>query len=242
MLKVFLYKLKPTILSRNKKILAIDNDLLVLDFVKSNLEREGFLVLTCETSEEGIRMAKQEIPDLILLEIAMPEIDGIEICLQLRALEILRKSALVFYTTKSEDYVQIAGLNAGADDYIIKPVKAKVLLSRVRALLKRHHNLLPLEQDPIIISGAITIDREKYMVFKNDEKIKLPRKEFELLSLLHATPRKVYTRQEIATQIWGHDLGTDNRTIDVHIRKLRKKLGEDFIKTIKGVGYVVGKG
>lgn len=160
--------------------------------------------------------------------------DGVETCQELRQLPTLQKSLIAFYTARNEDYSQIAGFSAGADDYMIKPVKPNVLLLRIKALLKRNK---PRQLSTVIQSGNIRIDRERYIVFKGNEEIILPRKEFELLALLLTAPRKVFTRQDIYREIWGAEFGDKNRTIDVHVRKLREKIGDQFIKTIKGVGY-----
>lgn len=219
----------------NFKILIIDNDAGVLSSVKAALKVEGFSVITSANSHEAIQLAIKEHPQLVLLDLLMPELDGIDICLELRSLPDMIDTLVVFHTERNEDYSQIAAFNSGADDYIIKPVKPRVLVSRLKALLKRH----PTNQEKITKNDTIglIIDRDRYLVYKNGEEIILPRKAFELLSLLSASPRKVFTRNEISKVIWGYEFVGKNRTIDVHILKIREKLGEKYIKTIKGVGY-----
>ncbi|MCW3083342.1 MAG: two-component system response regulatory protein involved in phosphate regulation [Bacteroidetes bacterium] len=217
------------------KILVIDADLEVLSTTEAALKAEGFIVFTSSVSREAIALAKQELPQMVLVDLLMPELDGIDICIELRADETLADTLIVFHTERNEDYSQIAAFNAGADDYIIKPVKARVLVSRLKALLKRHvgYSDSSVKKE---VSG-LTIDRERYVIFKDGDEIILPRKEFELLALLATSPRKVFTRKEISQLIWGYEIFSKNRTIDVHIRKLREKLGERYIKTIKGIGY-----
>jgi two-component system alkaline phosphatase synthesis response regulator PhoP len=216
-------------------VLLIDTDVEILTSIESSLKAEGFKVFVSSNSHEAIQLAKQECPNLILVDLMMPELDGIDICLELRQDEKFKNTLIVFHTETAEDYSQIAAFNAGADDYIIKPVKIRVLVSRLKALLKRYivYNQ-PSEKKEV---AGLTIDRERYMIFKDGEEIILPRKEFELLSLLSTSPRKVFTRKEISQLIWGYEIFARNRTIDVHIRKLREKLGNKYIKTIKGIGY-----
>ncbi len=217
------------------KISIIDVDLEVLSATEQLLKTEGFDVFTSSDSAKAIQIAKEEQPQLVLLELLMPVLDGIDICLALRQDKGLSDTLIVLNSERNEDYSQIAAFNAGADDYIIKPVKGRVLVSRLKALLKRHisHNE-PVEKKDII---GLTIDRERYLILKDGQEIVLPRKEFELLSLLSKSPRKVFTRKEISQLIWGYEAFAKNRTIDVHIRKLREKLGDKCIKTIKGIGY-----
>ncbi len=217
------------------KILVIDADLEVLSTTEAALKAEGFIVFTSSVSREAIALAKQEIPQMVLVDLLMPELDGIDICIELRADETLADTLIVFHTERNEDYSQIAAFNAGADDYIIKPVKARVLVSRLKALLKRHAGYSDSSVKKEV--SGLTIDRERYVIFKDGDEIILPRKEFELLALLATSPRKVFTRKEISQLIWGYEIFSKNRTIDVHIRKLREKLGERYIKTIKGIGY-----
>ena len=217
------------------RILIIDPNVELVSALRNALQNEGFSVITSVKSVEAIQYALTEKPHLILLEVLMPELDGIDICLELRHKPELSHTLIVFYTERDEDYSQIAAFNAGADDYIVKPVKMRVLLSRVKALLKRH----PINQEKVIKNDAIglTIDRERYLVFIDGKEIILPRKEFELLALLSTSPRKVFTRTEISQLIWGYEFIAKNRTIDVHILKIREKLGGKYVKTIKGVGY-----
>lgn len=219
----------------NFKILLIDTDVEMLFSIESALKAEGFAVISSCNSREAIKLAATELPQLVLLDLLMPELDGIDICIELRHNKELENTLIVFHTERNEDYSQIAAFNAGADDYIIKPVKPRVLVSRLKALLKRH-NSHHAEIDTKKLTG-LTIDRERYLIFLEGEEIVLPRKEFELLSLLSTSPRKVFTRKEISQLIWGYEIYSKNRTIDVHIRKLREKLGDKYIKTIKGIGY-----
>lgn len=221
--------------SADFKILIIDTDKETVATIQNILQTEGYSVLIAVKSREAIELAKETKPHLIILEMLMPELDGIDICIELRQKPELIHSLIVFYTDRDEDYSQIAAFNAGADDYIIKPVKQRVLISRVNALLKRH----PLNQEKVITNESIglTIDRERYLVFVDGKEIVFPRKEFELLALLSASPRKVFTRREISHLIWGYEFTAKNRTIDVHILKIREKLGGRYVKTIKGVGY-----
>lgn len=217
------------------KILLIDTDEEMLSIVEVALKSEGFSVFSSKNSKEAIKIAVEELPQLVLVDLLMPELDGIDICIDLRHKPDLANTLIVFHTERSEDYSQIAAFNAGADDYIIKPVKPRVLVSRLKALLKRHSSH-QVEVDTTKLTG-LTIDRERYLIFLEGEEIVLPRKEFELLSLLSTSPRKVFTRKEISQLIWGYEIYSKNRTIDVHIRKLREKLGDKYIKTIKGIGY-----
>ncbi len=216
------------------RILLVDDDEKMLSSLQSLFESEGFNVVCATSGREGIEIARRFQPHLILLDVIMPGMDGVETCQELRQLPTLQKSLIAFYTARNEDYSQIAGFSAGADDYIIKPVKPNVLVLRIKALLKRNK---ARQLSTVIQSGNIRIDRERYIVFKGNEEIVLPRKEFELLALLLTAPRKVFTRQDIYREIWGAEFGDKNRTIDVHVRKLREKIGDQFIKTIKGVGY-----
>lgn len=225
---------------KEAKILLVDDEPDITEFIGFNLENEGFIVEKAETGEEALEKAKVFIPDLIILDVMMPGMDGMETCEKLRALPSLNNPIIAFLTARGEDYSQIAGFEAGADDYISKPVKPKVLVSRVKALMKRKSNnskTTESDDDHIIKIGTISIDKDRYIVKNNDEELILPRKEFELLLLLASKPDKVFTRDEIYSRVWGEDIIVGDRTIDVHIRKLREKLGSDHIKTIKGVGY-----
>lgn len=219
----------------NYKILVIDAVQESREQTVQVLEDEGFTVTTAADSKTGIQLALGEMPHLILLELVMPELDGIDISIELHSKEEFSESLVVFYTERAEDYSQIAAFNAGADDYIIKPVKPRVLISRLKALLKRQFHYLG--QEVKHHAAGIVIDRERYLIFRDGEEIVLPRKEFELLALLSTSPKKVFTRKEISQLIWGYEIFSNNRTIDVHIRKLREKIGGKYIKTIKGVGY-----
>ncbi|MBN8696149.1 MAG: response regulator transcription factor [Bacteroidetes bacterium] len=222
-------------LNANFTILLVDTDQEHLNLVGAQLRADGFVVFSTSNSKEALHLAKEHTPHLILLELVMPELDGIDICLELRKNVLLANSLIVFCSNRSEDYSQIAAFNAGADDYIIKPVKTRVLITRLKALLKR---LATVHEPSVTVhEKGLVIDRERYLIFKDGEEIILPRKEFELLALMFANPRKVFTRKEISEQIWGYEIFAKNRTIDVHIRKLREKLGDQYIKTIKGIGY-----
>lgn len=222
-------------INNSYKVLVVDDDLHIVQDIKQLLLIEGYKVEAALNGRQAVEITQNFKPDLVLMDVAMPVMDGIEACIEMRAINSIRNMLIVFYTDRNEDYSQIAGFNAGADDYIIKPVKPKVLLTRIRAMLKRLNgtpNKLKVNDKSII-----KIDRERYVVIKNGEEISFPRKEFELLSLLYSTPRKVFTRNEISNLIWGYEIVSENRTIDVHIRKLREKLGNSYIKTVKGIGY-----
>ncbi len=217
------------------KILLVDDEPDILEFVGYNLKKEPFEVFEASNGKKALEVAKSKLPEVILLDVMMPEMDGIETCQELRQIEGLEDALIIFLTARSEDYSQIAGLEAGADDYITKPVKPKVLLSKLKAMLRRKASggSKPVSQQ---IDGLL-IDRDRYLVIKNGKELNLPKKEFELLSLLASSPGKVFNREKILSKVWGDDVVVGDRTIDVHIRKLREKIGEGFIKTIKGVGY-----
>jgi len=217
------------------KILLVDDEPDILEFVGYNIKKEGYTLYTCSNGKDAIQTAKKVIPHLIILDIMMPGIDGIETCIELRKIDALKSTLIAFLTARSEDFSQIAGLDAGGDDYITKPIKPRVLMSRVNALLRRSPDIPPTESR--IILGDIIIDREKYIILKNGKEISLPRKEFELLELLASKPNKVFTREQIFEEVWGNDVIVGDRTIDVHIRRIREKLETDNIVTIKGVGY-----
>jgi len=227
-------------MSNGYKILIVDDEPDILEFVSYNLRKEGFQVYMANSGKVAISLAKEIVPHIILLDIMMPEMDGIETCMLIRDIPELKQTIVAFLTARSEDYSQIAGFSAGADDFISKPVRPKVLVSRMNALLRRFSHA-PISPDKIDIPqrqfGNILIDFEKYMVKVDDTEIYLPKKEFVLLQLLSSRPSKVFTRDEIFDHIWGSETFVGDRTIDVYIRKLREKLGEDRIKTIKGVGY-----
>ena len=217
------------------KILLVDDEPDILEIVGYNLKNEGYLVYTAKNGVEALKTAKKITPNLILLDIMMPEMDGIEACEKIRTIKSLENTLIAFLTARNEDYSQVAGFEAGGDDYITKPIKPKVLVSKVKSLLRR----LKAENqaDSTVIVGDITINRDEYVVFKGDKKIFLPRKEFELFSLLTSKPGKVFKRETILDRVWGNEVVVGGRTIDVHIRKLREKSGDDYFKTVKGVGY-----
>jgi len=217
------------------KVLIVDDEQDVLEFLSYNLEKEGFEVFRADNGKTGVEIAKKESPDVILLDVMMPEMDGIETCRTLRELPQFENTIIAFLTARTEDYSQIAGFETGADDYISKPIKPRVLISRLRALLRRYDS--KETKSTLLNAGNIQIDRERYLIIFNGEEMAVPRKEFELLYLLASKPGKVFKREEILNEIWGRDIIVGDRTIDVHIRKLREKLGEDLIKTVKGIGY-----
>jgi len=219
------------------KILVVDDEPDILEFVKYNLQKEGFRVSIAENGLAGLEEARKVKPDLIILDIMMPEMDGVEVCRQLRSESLFDNTVIAFLTARDEDYSQIAALDVGGDDYITKPIRPRVLVSRVNALLRRSGRKDSDGEMEKIVAGDLTIDKERILVLRGEERIELAKKEFELLSLLVSKPGKVFTREEIFNKIWGTDVIVGNRTIDVHIRKLREKLGSDYIKTIKGVGY-----
>jgi len=217
------------------KILLVDDEKDILEFLSYNLRKEGYTVFTSNDGSEAIALAKKEQPHLVILDVMMPGMDGMEVCDVLRNTPETSNSLIAFLTARGEDYSQVAGFDAGADDYITKPIKPKVLVSRIGALLRRFGN--KVDVDTVIEVSDLNIDREKYRVTKDGERIELPRKEFELLSLLASRPGKVFNRDEILDKIWGSEVVVGGRTIDVHVRKLREKIGEGYIKTVKGVGY-----
>jgi two-component system, OmpR family, alkaline phosphatase synthesis response regulator PhoP len=221
----------------SQSILIIDDEPDIRLLLKYNLEKEGYSVYEAENGQDGIEAAKKIKPDLILLDVMMPEMDGIETCEVLKTIDGLEQTMICFLTARGEDYSQIAGFDAGADDYITKPIKPKVLVSRITALLRRKGGKSGTTSKVEESVSGITIDREKYKVYKDGEAVKLPRKEFELLALIMSKPEKVFHRDEIMSKVWGSEVVVGDRTIDVHIRKLRKKLGDEHIQTIKGVGY-----
>ncbi len=222
------------------KILLVDDESDILEFLSYNLEKEGYLVYTANNGANAIELAEKYQPHLILLDVMMPEMDGITACEEIRKIPSLSSTLIAFLTARGEDYSQIAGFEAGADDYITKPVRPKVLISRVKALLKRTTESTTVsypESLGIMNIGNLLIDKERYLIRIGDNEMILPRKEFELLSLLVSKPSKVFTREEIYSSVWGENVVVGDRTIDVHIRKLREKIGNDHIKTLKGVGY-----
>jgi two-component system alkaline phosphatase synthesis response regulator PhoP len=217
------------------KILLVDDEQDILDFLNYNLKKEGFQVFLALNGKDAVSIAKKETPHLIILDVMMPEMDGIDTCRELREIEGLKDVLIAFLSARNEDYSQIAGFEVGADDYITKPIKPRVLISRIKALLRRY---APEQQKQAEVDlGGIKIDKEKYVVYKDNVEINFPKKEFKLLSLLASKPGKVFTREYILEQVWGDEVVVGDRTIDVHVRKLREKLGDDYIKTIKGIGY-----
>ena len=219
------------------KILLVDDEPDILEILSYNLLAEGYTVLTATNGVEAVKQAKKIQPDLIIMDVMMPEMDGIEACEQIRTIPEIKETIITFLTARGEDYSQVAGFEAGADDYITKPIKPKVLVSKIKSLLRRRHDTTPVENSDIITLGDLTIDREAYKIVHKGIEIVLPRKEFELLSLLASKPGKVFKRDEILDKVWGNEVVVGGRTIDVHIRKLREKIGDDSFKTIKGVGY-----
>ena len=219
------------------KILLVDDEPDILEILSYNLLAEGYTVLTAANGLEAVKQAKKNQPDLIIMDVMMPEMDGIEACEQIRTIPEIKETIITFLTARGEDYSQVAGFEAGADDYITKPIKPKVLVSKIKSLLRRRHDTTPVENSDIITLGDLTIDREAYKIVHKGIEIVLPRKEFELLSLLASKPGKVFKRDEILDKVWGNEVVVGGRTIDVHIRKLREKIGDDLFKTIKGVGY-----
>jgi two-component system, OmpR family, alkaline phosphatase synthesis response regulator PhoP len=217
------------------KILVVDDEPDILEFLSYNLEKEGFIVFTEENGKAGFETAKRELPDIVLLDVMMPEMDGIETCRALREMPQFEHTIIAFLTARNEDYSQVAGFDVGADDYIAKPIKPRVLVSRLKALLRRYDS--KETRSAYIKVGNLAIDRERYVIVNNGNEMTIPRKEFELLYLLASKPGKVFKREEILNEIWGRDIIVGDRTIDVHIRKLREKLGDDLIKTVKGIGY-----
>jgi two-component system alkaline phosphatase synthesis response regulator PhoP len=219
-----------------QKILIVDDEPDILELIAYNLNKEGYLFITASNGLEAIQMAKKHLPDLILLDIMMPKLDGIETCRQLRAMPEFKNTYMVFLTARSEEYSEISGFNVGADDYIAKPIKPRALISRINAILRRN-TVADAAVSMKLEIGDLVIDREAYLVFQNGNKITLAKKEFELLYLLASKPGKVFTREGILNSIWEESVVVTNRTIDVHIRKIREKLGDHYVTTVKGVGY-----
>jgi two-component system alkaline phosphatase synthesis response regulator PhoP len=219
-----------------QKILIVDDEPDIIELIEYNLKKEGYQVFTASNGLEAIQVAKKSLPDLIVLDIMMPKLDGIEACRQLRAMPEFKSTFMVFLTARSEEYSEISGFNVGADDYIAKPIKPRALISRINAILRRN-NMADSEVENKLEIGNLVIDREAYLVFQDGKKVVLAKKEFELLYLLASKPGKVFTREVILNNIWEDSVVVTNRTIDVHIRKLREKLGDDYVTTVKGVGY-----
>ncbi|MDF2476884.1 response regulator transcription factor [Sphingobacterium sp.] len=228
--------------SSKQKILIVDDEKDILDLIAFNLNREGYQVSTAQNGEEAIQVAKQVNPDLIILDVMMPKMDGIEACRIMRAMPEFKSTFMVFLTARSEEYSEIAGFHVGADDYIAKPIKPRALMSRINAILRRNASdeSDSSAQDKIEIADLV-IDRDSFLVYRGEKKIVLAKKEFELLYLLASKPNKVFTREQILKSIWEDSVVVTNRTIDVHIRKLREKIGDDYVTTVKGVGYKFDK-
>ena len=224
-----------TYMSR-QKILLVDDEPDILEMIGFNLEREGFEVFTAPNGRKALELARTHLPDLILLDVMMPEMDGMEACREIRDLPQGSDVIIAFLTARNEDYSQMAGFESGGDDYIAKPIKPRILVSKVKAWLKRWEQKAD-QAIAEVSTGGLVIDKEKYLVTNNGEVFNLPKKEFELLALLVSAPGRVFTREYILNAVWGNDVIVGDRTIDVHIRKLREKLGEELFKTIKGVGY-----
>jgi two-component system alkaline phosphatase synthesis response regulator PhoP len=222
-----------------QKILIVDDEPDILELIEYNLKKEGYQVFLAHNGQEAVTEAKRSLPDLIVLDIMMPKMDGIEACRIMRTMPEFKNTFMVFLTARSEEYSEIAGFNVGADDYIAKPIKPRALVSRINAILRRNAPAEDFTDNKLEI-GDLVIDREAYLVFKKGVKVVLAKKEFELLYLLASKPGKVYTREVILKNIWEDSVVVTNRTIDVHIRKVREKLGDDVISTVKGVGYKFG--
>ncbi len=219
-----------------QKILIVDDEPDILELIEYNLKKEGYHVFTARNGQEAVTEAKRSLPDLIILDIMMPKMDGIEACRILRGMSEFKNTFMVFLTARSEEYSEIAGFNVGADDYIAKPIKPRALVSRINAILRRNNQAEEVPDNKIEIADLV-IDRESFLAYRHGQKIVLAKKEFELLYLLASKPGKVYTREVILKNIWEDSVVVTNRTIDVHIRKLREKLGDNYVSTVKGVGY-----
>jgi len=217
------------------RILIVDDEPDILEFVSYNLSREGFEIATATDGAKALSVAESFRPDLILLDIMMPVFDGVEVCRRLRARPEFRQTIIAFLTARDEDYTQVAALDIGGDDFITKPIRPKVLVSRIKALLRRKE--VPQGSQTMQLGEDLTIDKTGYKVYLKGKAVDLPRKEFELLCFLASKPGKVFRREQIYREVWGPDVIVGNRTIDVHIRKIREKIGPDYIKTIKGIGY-----
>jgi len=221
--------------SKGHTILLVDDETDILDFLSYNIRKEGYKVFTATNGEDGVKLAQQLSPSLIILDVMMPKMDGIEACQIIRKDLNISQPIIAFLTSRAEDYAQIAGFEAGADDYISKPVRPRLLMAKIESLLKRLNNkVIDTEKS---VQPSLLIDREKFMVVCDGKSLILPKKEFELLELLASRPGKVYNREQILAIVWGNETIVGERTIDVHIRKLREKLGDDYIRTVKGVGY-----
>ncbi len=224
--------------AKKTKVLLVDDEPDIIEFLGYNLKKEGFDVVTAQDGSAAMAKARAELPDLILLDVMMPGMDGMEVCQLLREDAQLKDVFIVFLTARGEDYSQVAGFDSGADDYIKKPIKPNVLISRIKAMLRRKKKDIPEVVQPL--AGDLIIDRERYLVIKSGKEINLSKKEFELLVFLSSRSGKVFSRDDIFSNVWGSDVVVGERTIDVHIRKLREKIGSELIKTYKGIGYCFG--
>src|SRR5690606_5271808 len=224
---------------QSQKVLVVDDEEPILELLKYNLEKNGYEVKTASNGFQALEIAKKFTPDVVLLDIMMPMMDGVETCRKLRENPELQKTFIVFLTARSEEYSEVAAFDVGADDYITKPIKPRALMSRINALFRRDSKKNPPSN--VVTAGDLTIDRTSYTVRINDREISLPKKEFELLFFLAQNPNKVFSREELLQNIWGSDVYVLARTVDVHIRKVREKIGDDFITTVKGVGYKFSK-
>ena len=222
--------------SKGHTILLVDDETDILDFLSYNIRKEGYKVFTATNGEDGVKLAQQLSPSLIILDVMMPKMDGIEACQIIRKDLNISQPIIAFLTSRAEDYAQIAGFEAGADDYISKPVRPRLLMAKIESLLQRLNNKGGIDTEKLV-QPSLLIDREKFMVVCDGKSLILPKKEFELLELLASRPGKVYNREQILAIVWGNETIVGERTIDVHIRKLREKLGDDYIRTVKGVGY-----
>ncbi|HLT86344.1 MAG TPA: response regulator transcription factor [Sphingobacterium sp.] len=224
-------------MNANQKILVVDDERDIVDLISYSLTKEGYQVYQAYNGKEGIEIAKQANPDLIILDVMMPEMDGIEACRLMRSMPEFKQTFMVFLTARSEEYSEIAGFNVGADDYIAKPIKPRALMSRINAILRRNNTETGIDQTDKLEILDLVVDRDSFLVYRDGEKIVLAKKEFELLYLLASKPNKVFTREQILKAIWEDSVVVTNRTIDVHIRKLREKIGDHYVSTVKGVGY-----
>jgi two-component system alkaline phosphatase synthesis response regulator PhoP len=224
-------------MSSKQRILIVDDEPDILEFLGFNLEAEGYQVYQATNGSEGLHMCKTHLPDLVLMDVMMPVMDGIEACIEIRKNPDTAQTVVCFLTARAEDYSQIAGLEAGADDYITKPVKPRVLISKIKSLLRRKDGIEETVSTNAIELHGLIIDQEQHLVFKEGKAIHLPKKQFEILVLLSSKPGKVFSRDTMMSQVWGDDIIVGDRNIDVQIRKLREKIGEDYVRTIKGVGY-----
>jgi len=223
--------------NKDYKILLVDDEPDILEFISYNLRKEDYQVFSETNGQSAIETAKKILPHLIVLDVMMPHMDGMETCKELKSIPSLENTIIIFLTARAEDYSQMAGFEAGADDYVAKPIKPALLISRIKALLRRYSANSESDSVANLQAGNITIDKERYVIIKDGIEIVLPKKEFELLNLLVSKPNKVFSREEIFSRVWGNNVVVGDRTIDVHVRKLREKLGIEYIKTVKGVGY-----